>query len=115
MYHFTYSTILSEGPHVRRESEREVLLQSVELMELAERAGQGSPEVGEAVRFVQRLWCHLIEDLGHPDNDLPKDLRAKLISIGLFLIRRSDEINAGTATSFRGMIDITRLIAEGLK
>lgn len=115
MYHFTYSRIVAEGSQAARAAEREVLEQSIALMEEAEKAGPSSREAVEAIYFVTRLWCHLIEDLGSPENDLPKELRAKLISIGLFLIRRAEELRNGGTQGFRGMIDITRTIAEGLK
>ena len=115
MYHFTYSKVVAEGSQTTRAAEREVLLQSVELMEQAELAGAAAREAIDAVYFVSRLWCHFIEDLGSPDNHLPNDIRARLISIGLFMIRRADSIRNGSETSFRGMIDITRTVAEGLK
>ncbi len=115
MYIFSYSEVLSDGPATARAAESEVIERSIELMEAAERAGMSSRESIEAVYFVNRVWCHFIEDLGRPDNDLPQDLRAKLISIGIFLIKTADEIRSGTATSFRGMIEISRAIAMGLK
>lgn len=115
MYQSTYSRIAADGAETTRAVERELLLQSVALMEEAELAGPNSRQAIEAIHMVSRIWCHLIEDLGNSDNQLPKELRARLISIGLFLIRTAEDIRSGTATSFRGMIDITRTIAEGLK
>ena len=82
MYHFTYSKVVAEGPQTTRAAEREVLLQSVELMEQAESAGTASREAIDAVFFVSQLWCHLIEDLGSPDNHLPNDIRASARLLG---------------------------------
>lgn len=115
MYRFAYSEAVAESASENRELERTVLLQSAEIMQEAERAGPGSREAVEAVFFVTRLWCHLIEDLGAPENGLAAELRAKLISIGLFLIKAADEVRSGERRSFQGMIEITRSIAEGLK
>lgn len=115
MHHFTYSTVVAEGPAVARAGEREVILRSIELMEAAEHAGPGSREVVDAVYFINRLWCHMIEDLGSQDNNLPKELRAKLISIGLYLMRRANEVREAEGGSFRGMINISQTIADGLK
>ena len=84
-------------------------------MERADIAGVTSHTATQAVFMVSRLWCHLIEDLGRPDNQLPAELRAQLISIGLFLIRATDEIRAGQRRNFVALIDISRCIAEGLK
>ncbi len=115
MYKFAYSEAVADSSQENRDSERAVLIQSIELMELAEKAGIKSREAIEATYFVTKLWCHLIEDLGSPENALSQELRAKLISIGFFLIKACDEIRSGERRSFRGMIDITMSIAEGLK
>lgn len=115
MYKFAYSEIAADNSQESRQSERAVLLQSVEMMEAAEKAGMKSRQAIEATYFVIRLWCHLIDDLGRPENALSHELRAKLISIGLFLIKASEEVRAGERRSFRGMIDITTSIAEGLR
>ncbi len=87
MYKFAYSEAIAESSSEGRQSERTLLLESMELMRAAEAAGPQSRQSIEATYFVTKLWCHLIEDLGRPENALPPELRAKLISIGLFLIR----------------------------
>ena len=115
MYTFAYSESLAESPSEGRQSERMLLMESIDLMRAAEAAGAQSRVAIEATYFVTKLWCHLIEDLGRPENALPPELRAKLISIGLFLIRASDEVRSGERRSFSGMIEITTTIAEGLK
>lgn len=114
MYKAAYSETIAESPDGNRHAERRVLLSSIELMERAEAAGPHSPEALEAIQFVSRLWLHFIDDLGRPDNALSRELRAKLISIGLFLIRSGDDIRAGRKDSFKPMIEITTTIAEGL-
>jgi flagellar biosynthesis activator protein FlaF len=115
VYKFAYSESLAESSSENRQSERALLLESIELMRSAEAAGPQSRLAIDATYFVTKLWCHLIEDLGRPENALPPELRAKLISIGLFLIRASEEVRAGERRSFSGMIEITATIAEGLK
>lgn len=115
MFRFAYSETAADSWRENRLSERQILLQSIEMMRSAEKAGMGSREATEAIFFVTRLWCHFIEDLGRTENSLPAPLRGKLISIGLFLIKAAEEIRAQERTSFQGMIDITSSIAEGLK
>ncbi|MEZ5899398.1 MAG: flagellar biosynthesis regulator FlaF [Hyphomicrobiaceae bacterium] len=115
MYRLAYSEVASDGLKEHRYSEREVLLKSISMMERAEQQGIKSLETIEATHFVARLWCHLIDDLGGADNSLAIELRAQLISIGLFMIKTADEIRNGKQKSFRSMIEITASIAEGLK
>lgn len=115
MYKFAYSEAIADSSQENRTAERDVLLQSIELMKTAENAGPQSREMIEATYFVTRLWCHFIEDLGSPDNALSHELRAKLISIGFFLIKAAEEVRSGERRSFRGMIEISNSIADGLK
>lgn len=115
MYKFAYSEAVADSSHENRMAERETLLRSIELMEAAEKAGPKSRETIEATYFVTRLWCHLIEDLGSPENALSQELRAKLISIGFFLIKAAEEVRSGERRSFRGMIEISNSIADGLQ
>jgi flagellar protein FlaF len=79
------------------------------------RPGPSSKEAIEALHFCGRLWALLIEDLAHPDNQLPTQLRADLISIGLWIMRESEEIRQGRSENFEGIIQVTRAIAEGLQ
>ena len=48
-------------------------------------------EAIEALFFVNRVWVRFIEDLGSPENELEQELRANLISIGIWVLRRSRE------------------------
>lgn len=115
MYRFSYSETIEDDPRQHRANERELIEQSIALMEKAETAGSQSREAIDALLFVDRLWTALIEDLGQADNALPRELRANLISIGLFLIKEGGRIRDGASTDFRGMIEISRSIADGLR
>ncbi len=64
--------------------------------------------------YQQALWGILIRDLSDPANDLSDDLKANLISIGLWVMRETDAIVAGKSQNWRGLIDINRTIREGL-
>jgi len=54
------------------------------------------------------------EDASKPDNALPDDVRAKLISIGIWMLREAQSITNGKSRNFAGLIEISNLIAEGL-
>jgi len=56
----------------------------------------------------------LIEDLAKPENDLPEQLRADLISIGLWVIREAEEIRLEKSTNFKGIIEVSENIRDGL-
>ena len=43
-----------------------------------------------------------------------RELRAQLISVGLFLIKTVEEIRAGRSSNFAAVIDVSQTIADGL-
>jgi len=114
MYKFSYEEVLSESGNRKRENERLAIEQSVALLKSAEKAGPSSREAVEAICFINRLWSFLLEDLAKPDNALPEEVRAKLISIGIWMLREAQSISNGKSNNFAGLIEISNVIAEGL-
>ncbi len=115
MYNFSYAEVLEEAPRDARQRERMAIEHAIELLECAEAKGPRSREAIDALDFVRRLWGMLIEDLANAENDLPKALRADLISIGLWIMREAEQIRQEESKNFRGLIDVTRSIADGLR
>jgi flagellar protein FlaF len=115
MYRFSYAEVLDETPKTAREREREALDRSIELLKRAEGAGSRSRETIEALLYVRRLWSHLIEDLAKPENDLPPNLRADLISIGLWILREAEQIRLEKSDNFKGLIEVSTAIRDGLQ
>lgn len=115
MYHFTYAEILEDSGQEARRRERQAFQRAIDLLEVAEERGPGTPEAVEALFFVQRLWTILSADLASDDNALPEALRASLISIGIWITKEVDAIRNGRTRSFHGLIDINTIICEGLR
>lgn len=114
MYKFYYDEVLEDSPKAARETERGALERSIELLRAAEKAGTQSRECVEALYYLRRLWSIFIEDLAKPENGLPERLRADLISVGLWVLREAEEVRQGRSTNFKGLIDVSRTISEGL-
>jgi flagellar protein FlaF len=115
MYQFSYAEVLDETPKGARERECQAIGRSIELLEVAEKSGVRSRDAIEAILFVRRLWGVLIEDLASPDNDLQQNLRADLISIGLWIMREAEQIRLEKSTNFRGIIEVSATIRDGLQ
>jgi flagellar protein FlaF len=115
MYKFYYGEVLDESPKEARERERSALERSIELLQIAEQKGTTAPEAVEALHFVRRLWGIFLEDLAKPENGLPQKLRADLVSIGLWVMREAEEVRQGRSKDFKGLVEISRTIAEGLR
>lgn len=115
MYKFYYNEVLDESPKQAREYERSALERSIALLQEAESKGADTREAVDAIFYVRKLWGIFIEDLAKPENGLPPKLRADLVSVGLWVMRETEEIRQGRSTNFKGLIDVSRIISEGLR
>ena len=102
MYQFSYAEVLDETPQGARQRERQAIERSIELLQAADKAGAQSREAVEALLFVRKLWSILIEDLAKAENDLPQQLRADLISIGLWVMREAEQIRLEKSDELQG-------------
>jgi flagellar protein FlaF len=115
MYRFSYAEVLEETPQTARERERLALQHSIDLLRSAVQSGPTSREAVDALYFLRRLWTFFIEDLAKPENDLPQQLRADLISVGLWILKEAEEVRLGNSTNFKGLIEVSQLISDGLQ
>jgi flagellar protein FlaF len=115
MYRFSYAEVIEDSSRDCRQREFDLFERAIHLMKSANGMPPQSPEMFDAIVFVQRLWTFLIKDLGHPDNGLPDNLKGQLISIGLWVMRESDRVVRGEQKSLESLIDINTMIQEGLK
>ncbi|UCI29849.1 flagellar biosynthesis regulator FlaF [Mesorhizobium sp. B4-1-4] len=115
MYQFSYADIQSTSVADAKDRERELLTRSIDMLSAAAVAGQDSMEAVEALHFTNRVWIAFVEDLGSSDNALPKELRANLISIGLWLLREAEDIRQGRTNNFEGLIEVSQIIRDGIQ
>jgi flagellar protein FlaF len=109
-----YAELQQEDQTEAREHERLAIDHSIKLMELAEQENVGPADVANAILFASRLWTVLIEDLAAPSNGLPKEMRAQIISIGIWILREVEGIRSGDKRSFSDVIKVSKAIREGL-
>ncbi len=114
MYHTLYSEMAADTTQTIRENERLAFERSIALLKMARDKGRGSRESVEALLFHSRLWSVLLEDLASDQNGLPDPLKAKLISIGIWMLRRAEDIRQGTENDFTPLIEISEAIKAGL-
>ncbi|MBO6718589.1 MAG: flagellar biosynthesis regulator FlaF [Rhizobiaceae bacterium] len=115
MYQFSYADIQTDSVADARDRERQLLTRSIEMLSLASEAGPRSPQAVEALHFVNRIWTTFLEDLGSEDNELPHELRANLISIGLWLLRETEAVRQGRSQNFEGIIEVSQIIRDGIQ
>lgn len=114
MYNKSYAIIAQESPQHYRRMERAVLEQAIEEIRSASAHGPMSVEAFKANARMRRIWNVLMSDLASDDNGLPNELRASLISIGIWIQKELDKIDSGKSDNFSGVIEINQMIINGL-
>ncbi|RRI07890.1 flagellar biosynthesis regulator FlaF [Mesorhizobium tamadayense] len=115
MYQFSYADIQTDSVADAKDRERQLLTRSIDMLSAASAVGPESMEAIEALHFTSRIWTTFVEDLGSSDNALPKELRANLISIGLWLLRETEDIRQGRTNNFEGLIEVSQIIRDGIQ
>ena len=114
MYQFSYTEILDDTATESRKREQRAFERSIELLREAQLAGPKSRQGAEAITFVNRLWSLLMEDLAKPENALPKELKAELISIGIWVMGELEQVRKGKKDDFSAIIEVSDSIAKSL-
>lgn len=115
MYQFSYAEIQSDSVADAKDRERQILSRSIDMLIVARDKGVESIEAMQAIHFLNRVWTTFVEDLGSEDNSLPAELRANLISIGLWLLREAEEVRQGRSNNFEGLIEVSQIIRDGIQ
>ena len=115
MYQFSYAEIQTDSIADAKDRERQLLSRSIDLLSTAKDSGGGSLQAVEAIHFMNRIWTSFMEDLGSSENELPVELRANLISIGLWLLREGEAVRQGQSQNFEGLIEVSQIIRDGIQ
>lgn len=114
MYMKHYEQVAEDTSDRIRSNELQAIEHSILLMKKATFVRMAPRETIEAVFFINRLWGVLMEDLASRENELPEELRAKLISIGIWVLRTTEDIRQNRVKNFDSLISISQTIAVGL-
>jgi flagellar protein FlaF len=96
-----------------REIELRIFEQITTALEAAEQPGAHFTVRIAAVHRNRELWQTLICDLADEDNKLPKSLRARLISLGIWVTQETHRVMRNAA-SLADLIEVNRSIVRGL-
>ena len=114
MVRHIYAEALADDEGLARGEESVGLIHLVKMLEKASTVGVNSRESIEALASFNAVWSALLEDLADNENYLPLEMRARLISIGIFLMKETEKIQRGRSSNWSVLIDVTGIIAEGL-
>ena len=114
MYQFSYAEVVEDSPKELRARERQALDQAISMLKTAHLAGPGTREMTEALIFLRQLWAIFMDDLQHPENELPQAIRANLLSIGIWIGKEVERIRTGNTSDLSAVIEINEIIKRGL-
>jgi flagellar biosynthesis activator protein FlaF len=80
----------------------------------AQRSGKSGGPLSEAIDWNRQLWRTLAADCLDDRNQLPQDVRAKIVSLSLWVSKYSKEVTRKGA-SLDPLISINRTIMQGLQ
>lgn len=100
-----------EAAETPRELERRAFTTTIG--KLTEGKEQGGRALIEACYLNSQLWTALAVDLALPENGLSDDLKARLISISLWVQSYTPQVMSGRASP-DPLISVNRSILEGL-
>ena len=115
MYEFAYNEVIEDSRQTMRARERQAMDRVIAMLRTAQEKGAGSRERVEALFYLRRLWMLFLNDLNDPNNELPEQLRAGIISIGIWMMKEIDRVRGGATNDLTPMIEINALIRDGLK
>ena len=67
----------------------------------------------KALHWNRRLWSTISADCANPDNVLPVELRASIISLSIWVNKHTSEVMQG-GQKIEPLIDVNRIIMQGL-
>jgi flagellar biosynthesis activator protein FlaF len=115
MYEFAYNEVIADSRQTMRARERQAMDRVIAMLRAAQEKGPQSRERVDALFYLRRLWMIFLNDLKDPNNELPDELRAGIISIGIWMNKEIDRVRGGLTNDLTPMIEINELIRDGLK
>ena len=114
MYEFAYNEIVEESSQAMRAHEARALDRVIAMLREAELSGPRSRQGIHALYQLRTLWVVFLDDLNNSENALPAPLRARLISIGIWVQKEIGRLRNGTCEDFTPLIEINEIIRDGL-
>jgi len=99
-----------------REVEAMAFTKAALLLEDAKKYTGNIEEYAKALRFNHLLWTIIQADLTEPDNQLPPEIKANVMSLSIFVDKQTTKaLRSSSAADLDVLININRNLAAGLR
>jgi len=89
------------------------LLKAKELRDKSDRDPRRMAQIMDALNWNNQVWDAFVEDVGTEGNMLPRELRAAIVSLGIWVTRETGMISSGEG-DIDALIGVNRAIMRGL-
>ena len=99
-----------------REVEAMAFTKAALLLEDAKKKTDSIDEFSKALRFNHLLWTIIQADLTEPDNQLPPEIKANVMSLSIFVDKQTTKaLRSSAPADLDVLININRNLAAGLR
>jgi len=99
-----------------REVEAMAFTKAAVLLEEAKQKTNSIEEYSKALRFNHLLWTIIQADLTEPENQLPNEIKANIMSLSIFVDKQTTKaMRSSNAADLDVLININRNLAAGLR
>jgi len=99
-----------------REVEAMAFTKAALMLEDAKKQTGNIEEFAKALRFNHLLWTIIQADLTEPDNQLPPEIKANVMSLSIFVDKQTTKaLRSSSAGDLDVLININRNLAAGLR
>lgn len=99
-----------------REVEAMAFMKAASLLEEAKGNRQSIDEFSKALRFNHLLWTIIQADITEPENELPPEIKANVMSLSIFVDKQTNKaLRTTEPADLDILININRNLAAGLR
>jgi len=115
MFFQAYQEVNQDDQGSARSTEREVIGKSIAAMSACDVNPENLLDRVRTIHYVRDVWTYFLKDLALPENEMPNELKASLISIGIFILKHLELMRSQQDVHFDPIIEISQTIKKGLE
>ncbi len=94
MYEFAYNEVIDDSRQAMRAREHQAMDRVIAMLRAAQAKGPAVARAGRGALLSAPPLAIFLDDLKDPNNELPEQLRAGIISIGIWMMKEIERVRA---------------------
>ncbi|MBO6814767.1 MAG: flagellar biosynthesis regulator FlaF [Rhizobiaceae bacterium] len=115
MFMQAYEDVMEDEQDALRSSEAQVIDRTIRLMQESDQKPSDRMLRTRAIHLTSQVWSYFLNDLASSENATPKELKASLISIGIYIMKHLNAMRSEESLGFGAVTEVSINIREGLK